>query len=89
MYVLRLIRTPDKEYKSPRSLGVRVNESRLYIYIYKPASLACAARLADTLCQPAAPGVTLINYNGDNISIYVCPTVIIDIARKITKFVNF
>ena len=33
MYVLRLIRTPDKEYKSPRSLGVRVNESRLYIYI--------------------------------------------------------
>ena len=30
MYVLRLIRTPDKEYKSPRSLGVRVNESRLY-----------------------------------------------------------
>ena len=34
MYVLRLIRTPDKEYKSPRSLGVRVNESRLYIYIY-------------------------------------------------------
>ena len=34
MYVLRLIRTPEKEYKSPRSLGVRVNESRLYIYIY-------------------------------------------------------
>ena len=34
MYVFRLIRTPDKEYKSPRSLGVRVNESRLYIYIY-------------------------------------------------------
>ena len=31
MYVLRLIRTPDKEFKSPRSLGVRVNESRLYI----------------------------------------------------------
>ena len=31
MYVLRLIRTPDKEYKSPRSLGVRVNESRLYL----------------------------------------------------------
>ena len=30
MYVLRLIRTPDKEYKYPRSLGVRVNESRLY-----------------------------------------------------------
>ena len=33
MYVLRLIRTPDKEYKSPRSLGVRVNESRLYLVL--------------------------------------------------------
>ena len=52
----------------------------------KRASLACAARLADTLCPP---GVTLINYKGDNISKYVCPTVIIYIARKITKFINF
>ena len=35
MYVLRLIRrTPDKEYKSPRSLGVRVNGSQLYVVIY-------------------------------------------------------
>ena len=34
-----------------------------------------------------APGVTLINYKGDNISKYVWPTVIIDITRKITKFV--
>ena len=33
MYVLRLIRIPDKEYKSPRSLGVRVNESRLYMLV--------------------------------------------------------
>ena len=33
-----------------------------------------------------APGITLINYNGDNSSKYVCPTVIIDIARKINKF---
>ena len=33
-------------------------------------------------------GVTLVNYKEDNISKYVCPTVIIDIARKITKFVN-
>ena len=36
-----------------------------------------------------APGVTLINTKGDNISKYVGPTVIIDIARKNTKFVNF
>ena len=35
-----------------------------------------------------APGVILINYNGGNISKYVGPTAIIDIARKITKFVN-
>ena len=34
-----------------------------------------------------APGVTLINYLEDNISKYGCPTLIIDIARKITKFV--
>ena len=27
----------------------------IYIYIYKPASLAYAARLADTLCPPEAP----------------------------------
>ena len=36
-----------------------------------------------------APGVTLINYKRDNISKYVCPTVIIDITRKIIKFVSF
>ena len=36
-----------------------------------------------------APGVTMINYKGENIPKYTCPTVIIDIARKITKFVNF
>ena len=36
-----------------------------------------------------ASGVTMINYKGENISKYVCPTVIIDIARKNTKFVNF
>ena len=33
-----------------------------------------------------APRLTLINYMVDNISKYVCLTVIIDIARKITKF---
>ena len=55
----------------------------------KRASLACAARLADTLCPSEAPGITLINYKGDNISKYICPTIIIDIARKITEFVKF
>ena len=60
--------------------------------LYKRASLACAARLADTVSARGAlwaPGVTLINYKGNNISKYACPTVIIDIARKITKFINF
>ena len=63
------------------------------IYIYKRASLACAARLADTSCPPEAPfgrlEVTLVNYNGDNISEYVCPTVLIDFTRIVAKFVNF
>ena len=35
-----------------------------------------------------SPGVTLVNYKGSNISKYFHPTVIIDIARKITKFIN-
>ena len=41
----------------------------------KRASLACAARLADTLCPPEAPfgrlEVTSVNYKGDIISKYV------------------
>ena len=49
--------------------------------------LRCAARghfvSAGGSLQSA--GVTLVNYKGDNISKYVCPTVIIYIARKITK----
>ena len=61
----------------------------LQIYIYKRASLACAARLANTLYPPEEPfgrlWSPLNNYMGDNISKYLCPTVIIDIA----KFVNF
>ena len=36
-----------------------------------------------------APVIVLINYKGDNISKYVCPTVIIDIARKITNLSIF
>ena len=33
-----------------------------------------------------APMLTLMNYNVDNISKYVCLTVIIDITRKMIKF---
>ena len=39
-----------------------------------------------------APVVTLINYMGDNIPKYVCPTVIFDIVRKnhqICQFLKF
>ena len=36
-----------------------------------------------TLCVP------LVNYRGDSISKYVCPTVIIDITQEVTKFVNY
>ena len=63
------------------------------IYIYKRASLACAARLADTLRPPEAPfgrlEVTLVSYKGDIISKYVHLSFKIDISRKNTKFVNF
>ena len=60
---------------------------------YKRASLACTARLADTLCPPEVPfgrlWLPLINHKGDNISKYVGHNAIINVARKITKFVNF
>ena len=60
---------------------------------YKRASLACAARLADTSCPPEAPfgrlEVTLVNCKGDNTSKYVHLSVKTDFTRKITKFVNF
>ena len=49
-----------------------------YFYGYKRASLACALRLADIVSTGSAlwaPGLTLINYKGDNISKYVCLTV--------------
>ena len=66
----------------------------LIIYNIRQARFACcAARLADTLCPPEAPfgrpWSPLINYMGDNISNYVSPTIIIDIERKSTEFVNF
>ena len=69
---------------------------RLFIELfisYKRASLACAARLADTSCPPEAPfgrlEVTLVNYKGDIISKYVHLSFKIDITRKNTNFLNF
>ena len=57
--------------------------------IHKRASLACAARLADTSCPPEAPigrlEVTMINYKGDIISKHVHLRFKIDITRKNTK----
>ena len=65
----------------------------MLVYSYKRASLACAARLADTVCPPEAPfgrlEVTLVNYKGDIISKYVHLSLNIDITRKNTKFVKF
>ena len=63
------------------------------IYIYTSALRACLRCAASGHFVSAggslrSPGVTLVNYKGDNISKYVCPTVLIDITRKITKFVN-
>ena len=63
-----------------------VTDIYIYIYIYKRASLACAARLADTLCPPE---VRLVNYKGDIISKYLYLSFIIDITRKNNRFVNF
>ena len=61
--------------------------------IYKRASLACAARLADTLCPPEAPfgrlEVTLVNYKGDIISKYVHLRFKIDFTRKRPKLSIF
>ena len=77
----------------PSAPGSFLNQFVTDIYIYKRASLACAARLADTSCPPEAPfgrlEVTLVNYKGDNISKYVHLSVKTDFTRKITKFVNF
>ena len=68
------------------SLWSRCAPSAFNNFTNKRASLACAAQLAATLWTP---GVALINYKGKNIPKYGCPTDIVDIARKITKFVNF
>ena len=64
----------------------------LLYFIQKCASLACDAQLVDTVSSGGAicaTEVTLINFKGDNIPKYACPTVKIDIAREITKFDNF
>ena len=55
------------------------------------ATLRCAAggHFVSAGGALLVPGVTLINYKGNNISKYVRLTVIIDIAQKITKFINF
>ena len=58
-----------------------------FIFITTSALRLLALRGWRTLCSGA--GGHLINYKGDNISKYVRPTVIIDFARGITKFVNF
>ena len=61
-------------------------ENHLIIIYYKRASLACAARLADTSCPQEAPfgrlEVRLVNYKGDIISKYVHLSFKIDILEK-------
>ena len=56
---------------------------------YKQARFACLRCGAGGHFVSSAPGLTFINYKGDNISKYVCLTVKFDITRKITKIVNF
>ena len=53
------------------------------------ARMILPIKMMQTIPTFKAPRLTLINYKVDNISKYVCLTVIIDITRKITKFVNF
>ena len=86
-------REPPADKKCPPAAQRKQAKHACTIYIYKRASLACAAGLADTLCPPEAPfgrpEVTLVNYKGDIISKYVHLSFKIDITRKNTKFVNF
>ena len=69
---------------------VYLSISRLIFTSALCACLRCAAggHFVSAGGSLRSPGVTLVNYKGDNISEYVCPTVLIDITRKITKFVN-
>ena len=62
----------------------------MYIYIYIQTRFACLRSAAGGhFVSAGGLWLPLINYKGDNIPKYICTTVIIDIARKITKFVNF
>ena len=87
----RRLKGASGRHKVSASSAAQASEARLYIYMR--ASLVCAAGLGDTLCLPEAPfgrlWSPLIYYRGNNISKYVCPTIIIDITRKITIFINF
>ena len=59
-----------------------------FIYIQaRFACLRCAAGGDFVSAEGSlrSPGVTLVNYKGDNISKYVCPTDLINMALKITK----
>ena len=73
-----------------RSTNTFVHEVYIYYIQARFACLRCAVGGHKVSAGGAvrAPGVTLINSNGD-IPKYACTTIMIDIARKITKFVNF
>ena len=66
----------------------------VYVYIYIQARFAClrcagGGHFVSAGVALWSPGITLINYKGNNISKYVCLNVIIDIAREITKIIKF
>ena len=92
LYMLQLKRQISYYVKYKFNLFIIPENSR-HFQSDKRASLACAARLANTSCPPEAPfgrlEVTLVNYKGDIISKYVDLSFKIDITRKNTKFVNF
>ena len=77
---------------SLNSINIRLIFILEYIYLQaRFACLRCAAggHFVSAGGSLRSPGVTLVNYKGDNISKYVCPTDLINMARKITKFINF
>ena len=68
-------------------------QSIRYIYIYKRASLACAARLTDTLCLPEAPFGRLGSHwliireiSSLNISILVLKSIAIENSPNLSIF---
>ena len=70
MYIIIL--TIDKTRLVRVCLYILNIKTRLmFIYLYIQARLACLrCGAGDTLCPPEEPGLTLINYKGDNISKY-------------------